>query len=195
MKKIAQLFIVLFCFILNASPLFAQDDMSAMSEEQKVWMDYMTPGWAHEMLAKSVGDWKVTTTFWQAPGTEPMVSEGTAKYEMILGGRYLQSTHNGISWGMEMNGISLTAYDNTTKEFINTWIDNMGTGIAISKGQYDKETNTLTFKGTMVDPMSQQEVEFKQVIKNVDDNTQMYEIYMLDGENEFKMMEMKSTRM
>lgn len=195
MNTVKGIFLFLFCLTLFYSQARAQENMQEMSEEQKSWMEYMTPGWAHEMLAKSAGEWKTTTTFWQAPGSEPMTSEGTSKYEMILGGRYLQSTHSGTAWGMEMEGISLTAYDNTAKEFINTWIDNMGTGIAISKGTYDEETNEIVFIGSMMDPMSKQEMKFKQVIKNVDDNTQIYEMYILDGENEFKTMEMKSTRM
>lgn len=195
MKNFVKFFVLIICCTISYSPLFAQDEAPEMSEDQKIWMEYMTPGWAHEMMAKGVGQWKTETTFWPAPGAEAMTSEGSATNEMILGGRYLQSTHTGVAWGMEMTGISLTAYDNTLKEFINTWIDNMGTGVAVSKGKYDKENNTITFIGSFVDPMAGKEVEFKQVLKFVDDNTQMFEMYMLGGEAEFKMMEMKSTKM
>lgn len=195
MININRILVFIFCLTIISSPLFAQEEMPEMTEEQKIWIDYMTPGWAHEMMAKGVGEWKTVTTFWQAPGTEPMTSEGTASSEMILGGRYLKSVHRGDAWGMEMHGISTTAYDNTTHEFLNTWIDNVGTGLAFSKGTYDKESKSITFTGNMVDPMAGEEVEFKQVLKFVDDNTQLFEMYLLGDEGEFKMMEMKSTKM
>ena len=195
MKNIAKIIVLFLCCTTMYSPLFAQEEIPEMTAEQKAWMDYMTPGWAHEMLASSIGEWKTETTFWQYPGSEPMTSEGTVLNEMILGGRYLQSTHKGLAWGMEMVGISITAYDNATKEFINTWIDNLGTGIAVSKGKYEKENNSIVFMGNMVDASSGKEIEFKQVLVFVDDNTQLFEMYLFDNGNEFKMMDMKSTKM
>ncbi|MBU2492444.1 MAG: DUF1579 domain-containing protein [Bacteroidetes bacterium] len=194
MKSILNIFFLLLSLSLINSPIIAQEEMPEMTPEQKVWIDYMTPGWAHNMMAKSVGEWKTETSFWQSPGAEPVKSEGSVNNKMILGGRYLHSEHSGNAWGMEMNGISTTAFDNTTEEFLNTWIDNLGTGLAFSKGKYDKENNTVNFLGKMVDPMAGKEVEFKQVLKFIDDNTQMFEMYLFDDGKEFKMIEMKSTK-
>ncbi len=85
--------LITFSLLFITASLNAQDEMSA---DQKAWMDYMTPGPMHEMMAKSVGDWKTKNTFWMDPEGEPIVTEGNAKFEMILGGRYLKSTHTGM---------------------------------------------------------------------------------------------------
>jgi len=70
-----------FSLLIFTASLNAQDEMSA---DQKAWMDYMTPGPMHEMMAKSVGEWNTKSTFWMDPEGEPMECEGTAKFEMIL---------------------------------------------------------------------------------------------------------------
>ena len=178
-------------FLMSTTTMFAQDEMSA---EQKALMDYMTPGPMHEMMAGSVGEWKSINTFWMDPAGEPMVSEGTAKFEMILGGRYLKSTHKGTAMGMPMEGINMQCYDNATKEFTATWIDNMGTGISVSKGIYDEAAKTINFTGTMVDPMSGKELDYRQTIQLLDDNHQVIEMFMNSNGKEYKSMMVELTR-
>jgi Protein of unknown function (DUF1579) len=171
--------------------IFSQEEMSA---EQKAWMDYMTPGPMHEMMARSVGEWKSINTFWMDPAGDPMVNEGTVKFEMILGGRYMKSTHNGKVMGMPFTGMMLQAFDNATKEFIAIWIDNLGTGMSVSKGTYDESTRTLNSTGTMVDPMSGKELKYRQTVQLIDDNHQVVEMFILDGDKEFKNMVIELTR-
>ncbi len=62
MKLFQMLAAFLVCFIL-LSTAAAQDYEQMMDESQKAWMEYMTPGWAHEQLAKSTGQWKTTSKF------------------------------------------------------------------------------------------------------------------------------------
>jgi hypothetical protein len=188
-------FSLVFCafFIFSSTSIFAQEG-DAQSEQMKLWMEYMTPGTMHEMLAKSVGDWKTINKFWMDPAGEPMVSEGTAKIEMILGGRYQTSKHNGLVMGMPMEGMSLMGYDNATQEFTAIWIDNMGTGTSVAKGKYDESTKTLTMDGAMVDPMTKEEMKFKQIMKIIDDNHHMFEMYMNYNGQEFKSMEVEFVR-
>jgi len=180
-----------FPLLIFAVSLNAQEEMSA---DQKAWMDYMTPGPMHEMMAGSVGEWKSINTFWMDPAGEPMVSEGTVKFEMILGGRYMKSTHKGMVMGMPFTGIMLQAYDNATKEFIAIWIDNLGTGMSVSKGAYDEGIKTLSSTGTMVDPMSGKESHYRQTVQLVDDNHQVVEMFMLEDGKEFKNMVIELTR-
>lgn len=194
MKKFTDVCFVLFCFILFNSTIAAQEHEKEMSAEEKAWMEYMTPGWAHEMMAKSVGKWNTKSTFWQYPGAEPMMSEGTSEAEMILGGRYFRAFHKGNVMGMEMNGINLMGYDNMQKQFNAIWIDNMGTGIATANGKYNEETKSIEMKGTMVDPMAGGEVEYRQVLKMIDDDNHLFEMYMMADGNEFKSFVMTYTR-
>ncbi len=177
--------------LMPITTLLAQDEMSA---DQKAWMDYMTPGPMHEMMAASVGEWKSKNTFWMDPAGEPMVSEGTVKFEMILGGRYLKSTHSGMVMGMPFTGINLQAFDNATKEFVAVWIDNLGTGLSVSNGTYDEGTKTLNSTGTMVDPMSGKEMNYRQTIQLIDDNHQVMEMFMYSNGKEYTNMIVELTR-
>jgi hypothetical protein len=146
------------------------------------------------MLAKSVGDWKTISKFWMDPSGEPMVTEGTGKTEMILGGRYQKSTHYSSMMGMETEGISIIGYDNATEEFTSIWIDNIGTGTAVAKGRYDESTNSITLNGTMVDPMSKQDMNFREVYKFLDNDHHLLEMYVVNNGQESKSMEIEFIR-
>jgi len=180
-----------FSLLIFTASLNAQDEMSA---DQKAWMEYMTPGPMHEMMTESVGEWKTKTTFWMDPAGEPMETEGTAKFEMILGGRYMKSTHKGMVMGMPFTGIMLQAYDNATKEFIAIWIDNLGTGMSVSKGTYDEGTRILNFTGTMIDPASGKELNYRQTVQLTDDNHQVVEMFIQENGKEFKNMVIELTK-
>jgi len=190
-NRTSVVFFLILCLAMLA-PVSAQDqDMVA---QQKAWNEYMTPGWAHEMMAAHEGEWKVVTTFWMDPSAPPQTMEGTAKSEMILGGRYLKSTHSGTMMGMPFNGLSLEGYDNAKKEFTSIWIDNMGTGTSISTGSYDKATNTITYIGNVYDPMQGKDVKIRETVKIIDKDHYTIEMYNeLDGK-EFKSMEIAFER-
>ena len=184
---------ILVLLIFSTSVLIAQEG-GEQTQEMQVWMEYMTPGPMHEMLAKSVGDWKTVSKFWMDPAGDPMIVEGTGKTEMILGGRYQKMTHRSTMMGMQTEGISTIGYDNATEEFTMTWIDNVGTGTAIAKGKYDENTNSIVMEGTMVDPMSKQEMNIKEVLKFLDNDHQLLEMYLDYNGQEIKSMEIEFTR-
>ncbi|MCW8818560.1 MAG: DUF1579 domain-containing protein [Ignavibacteriaceae bacterium] len=186
----------LFVILLLLSPykfLIAQQE-DTQAEQMKIWTAYMTPGPMHEMMAKSVGDWKTINRYWMDPSGDPMVTEGTAKTEMIMGGRYQTTKTSGTVMGMPMEGMSLIGYDNATGEFTEIWIDNLGTGTSVAKGTYDENTNSINMDGTMVDPMTKSEMKFKQVTKFLDDNHQIIEMYMDNNGQEVKSMEIEFIR-
>lgn len=186
-----KLFIPLVSFLFFATTMNAQEEMSP---DQKAWMEYMTPGPMHELMAKSVGEWKTTHTMWMDPEGEPMVSEGTSTVEMILGGRYLLAKDLGIVMGMPFEGINLQGYDNKTKEIISVWIDNFGTGIAISRGTYDEETKTINFTGSMINPVDGENLHYRQTHQFVDDNNHLFEMFMIKDGVEHKSMTLEFTR-
>ena len=193
MLSIKTSYFIFLMLIISANHIFAQME-DTQSDEMSAWMDYMKPGPMHEMLAKSVGDWKTVSKFWMDPAGDPMLVEGTGKTEMILGGRYQQMTHLSTMMGMQTEGISTIGYDNATEEFTMTWIDNVGTDTAIAKGKYDEITNSIIMNGTMVDPMSKQEMNIKQVLKFLDNDHQLLEMYLNYNGQEFKSMEIEFVR-
>ena len=186
--RIKNFFILLLITCIVSSAAIAQD--MGQDEMMKVWQEYMTPGPVQKHMAKFVGDWVTSNKMWAAPGAEPIVSEGTAKGEMLLGGRYLKTTHYGDMMGMPFEGFSLEAYDNTMKQYYSIWVDNFGTGMMMMKGTWDDATKKLTYTGTMVDPMQKKEVAVKEVFIPKDEDTYMMELYVTgpDGK-EYKNME------
>lgn len=161
----------------------------------KAWADYATPSKAHEMLAKDTGTWDAEMTFWMPENPEPQKATSVATYKMILDGKYQEGVFKGDMWGMPFEGRGTTAYDNASKQFITTWIDNMGTGMLVSRGQYDETSKTITFSGAMVDPVTGKEKKVKEIITYIDDNTQKMEMFDIDANGkEFKNMEINSKR-
>ncbi|MGC4034880.1 MAG: DUF1579 domain-containing protein [Chitinophagaceae bacterium] len=162
--------------------------------EMKKWMEYMTPGDVHKMLAKSDGDWDATMKMWMGPGAPATETTGSCTNSMLLGGRYQQSKFAATMNGMAFEGVSTLAYDNALKKFISTWIDNMGTGITILEGKWDNATKSLTTKGKTVDPSSGKEIAMREVFTITDDDHQTIEIYNTSAGKEYKSMEIKLTR-
>ncbi len=166
----------------------AQDEAA-----QKAWMDYMTPGPMHKMMAMGNGTWNTDLTFWMSPDGPSSKSTGSCTNRMILGDRYQETVHTGDMGGMQFEGHGITAYDNARKVFQSIWYDNMGTGIMVLEGKLDEATRTLTLTGTSTDPTGKP-MGVREVFKWVDDNTQWMEMYMMQDGKEFKSMEMKLTR-
>lgn len=193
---------IFICFyillFLAASGVYAQDQKqnSAISQEemQKLWMEYMTPGWAHKILAEHTGDWKAVMTFWMDPKSEPTKSEGTATAEMILGGRYLQIKFKGTMMGMPYEGLSTDAYDNSKKVFINTWIDNTATGMMYSEGKYDKNTKTITYEGKTFNPMTKAEEKYRETMCYKDKDKMVMEVFSYKDGKEYKSLIVEYTR-
>lgn len=188
MKTISQIICAIVIFSAQ-NFLFAQPEA-----EQKAWMEYMTPGSIHDMIARSDGTWSADITMWMDPAAPPTKSTGTVTNKMILGGRYQQSTHSATFMGMPFEGISILGYDNAKKMFVNSWVDNMGTGILITEGPWNEATKTVTLTGKQVDPMTGRELDVREIFKIIDDNTQSFEMYMTKDGKEMKTMEIMYTR-
>jgi hypothetical protein len=184
MKKTFIVLLLLAC-ICNAK-LFAQD--------MKAMQDYMTPGDVQKMMAKYDGSWNSNVSVWMKPGGTPMVNKATAVITMILGGRYQQSQIKGDYGGAPFEGFSLLGYDKMKKVFTSTWMDNFGTGTMTMEGTWDSTSKTITFKGKMFDPMSAKDLDVKETMQYVDDNTVQEDMFIESASGEFKSMEIISKR-
>jgi hypothetical protein len=169
--------------------------VNAQSEaEMKAWMDYMTPGEMHQLLAKDDGEWNEEITSWMAPGAPPQKMAATCINKMIMGGRYQESIHTGNMMGMPFEGRSIAGYDNGRKIFVYTWIDNMSSGIMTMEGTWNATTKTMHYKGTTTDPMTGKSMPVRETFKYMDDGSQLLEMFMMHEGKEFKSMEIKFTR-
>lgn len=170
----------------------AVDSATAM----KAWMDYATPGDVHKMMASSDGAWDAEVTSWMADGAPPSVSKATATNKMIMDGRYQMTEFNGEMMGAPFNGMGVLAYDNYSKTFKNTWIDNMGTGIMVMEGPWDAATKSMTLTGKYTNPANGIECDMKEVFTMADENNQKMEMWGPDQATgkQYKTMEIKFTR-
>lgn len=188
MKKIACFFIA--CLALMGShSVFAQTE-----EESKKWMEYATPGAMQKMMASWDGEWDEDISMYMAPGVPEQKMKATCVNRMLLDGRYQEGTHKGDFMGMPFNGIGILAWDNVLKIFVNTWIDNFGTGMMYMTGTWDEKNKLIDLKGTMTDPQAGKVVPVRQVIKIMDDKTQVLEQYTMVNGKEFLNMKINLTR-
>ncbi len=174
----------------DASADKANAEHDAMMAEM---MKYASPGPVHALLAPLAGKWKTSVKSWMGP--EPTVSEGTCEREWIMGGRYLQSMHKGNMMGMPFEGMELLAFDMKKQQFMNVWIDNMGTTLSLGTGDKpDASGKSFTIVSSFDDPMTGKSVPFKQVMKIIDANTSMWTMIGTKDGKDHTEMEISYTR-
>lgn len=172
----------------NAAPV----DPAVM---QAKWIEYGTPGPAHQRFAHKAGRWKLNVKHFMAPGQPPMESEATSEIKLALDGRYLTDSMSGSMMGSPFHGLGMTGYDNLKKVYWVTWVDNMGTGVTYMEGKYDADTRTFTYDGDQADPVTGGTVKSRIVEKSLDDDHLTMEMYMMQGGEMVKGMEIAYTRM
>ncbi|HXO22831.1 MAG TPA: DUF1579 domain-containing protein [Thermoanaerobaculia bacterium] len=183
------------------APAFAQDKPKEPPKggpsqaEMEAMMKAMTPGEQQQHLARMAGDWTFSNKMWMAPGQPPTESNGTMHAEVLMGGRYVEHHWSGNMMGMPFEGRGTEAYDNVAKQYVNSWIDNMGTGIVHSTGSCEAGGKSCTYLGEMWDPATGKKTTLKSVITWSGDNSFKNEMYAPDPSGkEMKMMEITATR-
>jgi hypothetical protein len=162
--------------------------------EMEAMIKAMTPGEEHKHLARMAGDWTFTNTFWMAPGQPPMESTGTLHAEMALGGRYLQSQWTGNMMGQPFEGRGTEAFNNVSKQYESTWVDNMGTGIMFGTGTCDA-SGACNSKSETWDPVSGKKITMRSTVTWPSSDSFKMEMFGPgpDGK-EYKMMEIVAKR-
>lgn len=162
----------------------------------KAWMESMTITEHHKRMANADGSWNGEVTMWMAEGAPPTKSMSTTVNTTLFGGLYQQSKHTGNFDGQPFEGMSIMAYDNTLKQYVSTWIDNMGSGILIMTGNWDEATKTINLSGKMKNPANGRDCNMREEFKMIDDNNQLLTMYGPDPQTgkEMKSMEIKYTR-
>lgn len=159
------------------------------------YMKLAEPGPHHEHLDRLAGTWDFTAKVWSPAGGEPSESKGTWSAVWIFGGRYLKSQATTTLMGMPFEGMGLDGYDNVEKHYVASWADSMGTGIMSLTGSCEADGRVRTMHAKVKDPMSGQTLDAKSVTTILNDNSYMYESFILlpDG-NEFKQVELVAKR-
>ena len=167
-----------------------------MAEMMKKMEELAAPGPEHQKIASLAGEWDTEANcFMTGPDSPPTVTKGNCKSRMILGGRFLQEEFEGDMMGKKFRGMGLLGYDKFNKKYVNTWIDDMGTGIFMCEGNFDASGKVLTQTGKMDDPMTGEKgKEMKLITRILSPDKHTFEMHDVALGEKGKMMEITYTR-
>jgi hypothetical protein len=149
----------------------------------------------HHFLVQSAGHWREEVKIWAENAKEPSISRWEREGNIVLEGRFLNSMIMGMIGNERYEAQSTLGYDNSSKKFMKTWIDNFGTSILVLEGTLDEKTNSIDFVGTTLDPVTHRSIRVHQIQRNPDPQNQSLEIFVETKEGkEVKTMEINSMR-
>jgi hypothetical protein len=213
-------FTILFAIAAFASSSLAQDQAASPAlsptdatspvavpneaDMMKQMMDLSKLNENHKLLASLDGTWNYTIKLWMNPdpNAKPEESKGTAVRKSIMDGRYVVMD---VTGKMQMpgpagkmkdvtfKGMGLEGYDNVKKKFVESWVDNMGTGIELAEGTYDPGTKTFSYTAE-IEPMPGMKQQVREMVKLGDKDHMTLEWYENQGGQEKKTMEINYTR-
>ena len=169
---------------------------TSMAAMMAAMAKYANPGPAQKALEKMAGKWDAVVKMWMDPAAPPMESKGTARFEMILGGRWLRQEYKGEFMAEPFSGFGYTGYDNFREQYIGIWMDNMSTAPMLSRGTANAAGTEFTFSGTMDEPVSgEKDKKFREVARLTGSDQMVWEMYdTIPGKGEVKVMEIAYTR-
>ena len=156
-----------------------------------------TPGANHERLTKDAGVWEGKNTMWMGPGSDPVKSDSKTTVTPMLDGRFVKLEMAGEMPGMgPYIGFAISGYDNVSKKFVSTWIDNHGTGLATGEGELSKDGKTLTWNYTFNCPITNKPALLRQIETVTGPGTKTLEMFGADPKTgkEYKMMVIELTK-
>lgn len=167
----------------------------AADDEIRAYIKSSEPGPEHAKLKMRVGSWKVSGTFYMAPGAPPMKSEARSNIRPMMGGRFFRENYTGEFMGHKFTGFGMYGYDKGLKKYVSTWMDSMSTGLMRSEGTADESGNVISYTGEHFDTMRKQIVKTKYVLTLTSRKTHTAAMYELSADgSERKIMELVYTR-
>jgi hypothetical protein len=148
----------------------------------------------HIDLARTmVGTWNTETNIYVDPAA-PIVTKGTAKFDPVMGIRFIRQTFSGEMMGKKFSGEGLIGYNTVAKEYESTWIDSSATGITTMTGKKDAKGD-LVFTGQTDSMATGQKTTSKAVLHREGKDKMTYTTYEAGSDGkEVKMIEVVYTR-
>ena len=185
-----------FCVLFATSTVVRSQEADHAEAMDAGAMAAMMPGPMHTHLAALAGEWNVKGKYMMAPGTEWVPFEGTAKREMVMGGRHLAESFDSEFMGMPYQGSGVTGYDNLRGEYTSVWYDNSSTGTMVCTGNANDAGTEITFVGETSDAMTGEThrwVKMRHIVKGKD-NTVFQSFAKTEDGDEWLSMERIYTR-
>lgn len=101
------------------------------------------PGPQHKHLDHYIGQWRCDVKCFMDPNGQPEQSQGSAKIEWIMDGRFIREKFEGQFMGKPFHGRSILGFNNVKQVYQSTWIDDMNTAMFTSEGRGDEKNITL----------------------------------------------------
>ncbi|EXI79899.1 MAG: hypothetical protein AW10_02198 [Candidatus Accumulibacter appositus] len=173
----------------------AVSDSAQESAVAKALAKAMTPGEGQKRLQAMIGTFDVAIRTWVDPSKPPIESSATSVSTWVLGDRYVQMMLSGDTQGQPFSGIGYVAFDNVSKLYQATWMDNGSTGMTWYQGGFDASGKSATMKGSLPDPLSGKPSPVELRMHLGDDGGHLTELWGKGlGSKMFKMMELRYTR-
>ena len=175
---------------MKLPPGWTQEDMQAC-------MAAGTPGKMQESLTKHAGVWKGKNTTWMAPGSEGQKWDSMSTIKSVMDGRFTTCEVAGDMPEMgPFKGFGIYGYDNVTKQFQATWIDNWGTTMMAGTGDLSADGNTLTWNYKYTCPITRKPTTMREVDTHTGPSTMTMDMFATDPKSgkEYKMMHVDFTK-
>ncbi len=181
----------------NAQPPEMQLPAGWTEADMQACIEAGTPGAMHEKMLEGVGTWEGQCTMWMAPDAPPMTSSCTATVTSMMDGRYIKNEMKGDMPGMgPFNGFGIGGYDNVSKQFVSTWVDNHSTGIMYGTGKLSADGKKLEWTFKYNCPVTKKQTTMREVETFTSPTTKTMEMWGTDPKTgkEFKMMRIEFTK-
>lgn len=166
-------------------------------EDMQACMVAGTPGPMHQKMLEGVGTWKGKSTMCMAPGMPPTESPAMCTITPVMDGRYTMSEYSGEIPGMgPFHGLGYNGYDNVSKRFVSTWLDNHSTGIMVGEGDLSADGKTMNWTFRYNCPIAKKQATMRQVEHYTGNDTMTLEMYGNDPKSgkEYQMMKIDLIR-
>lgn len=138
------------------------------------------------------GEWDADLKMFEG-GKSHGSAKGPASTTESLGGMYLQTKFESDMGGMKMQGLQLTSYDSSKKEYVAYWFDSMGVGVLEMRGKLKGQTLVMSSKMTAF-PGMPGKMAFRSTNSMKSANSMVFRLEMNTGKGFAKMLEGTFTR-
>ncbi len=175
----------------------AQDAKTAAADAAivKALNDAMTPGEGQKKLSFLVGTFDVKIRTWVDPSKPPYESTATAVATWVLGNRYVQQMLAGYVMGEPWSGIGYAGFDNTTKQYVATFMDSGSTGMEWYTGTMDAAGKLAKMTATVHDEVTGKPLPVEMRLNIAANGDHVTELWQGDLTGKMaKVMELQYTR-
>lgn len=184
--------VLLSLLALTAGAQEAEKKKTEAEAMMEYYIESAKPVAEHKRLAELAGPWKATSNLWFGTG-DPVVANGTATGQMILGGRFLE-LHGTAKGPMHLEAITLMGFDRRTNEYTLIGLDTGGTYYITAAGKYDEAKKAVVMHGSYLQPPENTEQKYHFVWSTPSPREHVLTLFFNMGGKDVQVAETRYTR-